>query len=624
MKLSWVKSLVLCCSVASVACSGGEVLANRIEREVRNFSEKPFPKIFLPDGWKDLIGKNRKTEQGRLLENYIFFHAPEMLRKEPVKRKVIGFRMLDVAREVLFRINTLSFAYLLSGERNYAEKALEEMRNIAQYDDWNIQHFLDPSEITLGMAIGYDLLYDVMTPQDRELIEKAIVEKALNPSFLPSGPSVNNFWIKSTNNWNQVCHASLMAGALVVSHREPGLAGRVIIRALENLPRSLQASYSPSGAYAEGPGYWVYGTEFTCIALALLQNSFRDTFGLDQTPGLATTAEYVSAMVTPRGEAFSYADSMKGRELSFASFFLADYFKHPEFFNFADRKLLAELSQKNSRLQKRANRLLPLALLYVSDQPFAAAAPLNYYSGDGSQVPVCSYRTGFDRDAVWLGIKAGPANAAHGHQDCGSFVLVADGEIWADDLGPEHYDKIESLGKQLWNLNQGSDRWKVFRLGPRSHNVLMIDEAEMKIPGKAVISSFSDRRTVVDLSELYEAEEVIRTFDWIPHKRQVVISDRLNGLRPGAKVRWQMATRANAVLDGKSALLSIGNKTLRMRIMTEQPLSWQVTPCDDLERNYDSPNRNMKMIEFTATAPESGTLAFQVDFAFPVKSAGRK
>ena len=122
----------------------------------------------------------------------------------------------------------------------------------------------------------------------------------------------------------------------------------------------------------------VYGTEFTCVALAVLQNSFHDVFQLDRIPGLSTTAEYVLAMVTPRGEAFSYSDSMKGRGLSFASFFLADYFKRPEFLNFADRKLLAEFSKKNSSLLKRANRLLPLALLYVSDRPFSADAPLSY------------------------------------------------------------------------------------------------------------------------------------------------------------------------------------------------------------------------------------------------------
>lgn len=607
----------------AMVCGGGE-LAEKVESKLKDFQERPFPKIFLPEGWRNRLAENRKTEQGKLLERYILFHAPALLERAPVVRKVIGFRMLDVAREVLFRINTLSFAWLLSGERSYAEKALQEMRNIARYDDWNIQHFLDPAEITLGVAIGYDLLYDVMTPQDRELMEKAIVEKALKPSFLPSGRGVNNFWIKSTNNWNQVCHASLMAGALVVSRREPELALRVISRALENLPRSLRASYSPSGAYAEGPGYWVYGTEFTCVALAVLQNSFHDVFQLDRIPGLSTTAEYVLAMVTPRGEAFPYSDSMKGRGLSFASFFLADYFKRPEFLNFADRKLLAEFSKKNSSLLKRANRLLPLALLYVSDRPFSADAPLSYYSGGGARVPVCSYRTGFDRDAVWLGIKAGPADAAHGHQDCGSFVLVGDGVVWADDLGPEHYNKIESLGMQLWNLKQGSDRWKVFRLGPRSHNVLMIDEAEMRIPGKSVFSSFSERRAVVDLSPLYEAKKVTRTFDWMPEKRRVMISDQLTGLRPGAKVRWQMATRAEIAVDGKNANLSIGSRKLQMRLSTDQPISWQVTPCDDLKQEYDSPNRNVKMLEFTATAPESGALAFQVEFAFPEKSAGRK
>ena len=120
MRFPLVKTLAVSCSVAAAMVCGGDT-AEKVESKLKEFQERPFPKIFLPEGWKNRLAENRATAQGRLLENYIFFHAAEMLKKEPVRRRVIGFRMLDVAREVLFRINTLSFAWLLSGEQSYAE-----------------------------------------------------------------------------------------------------------------------------------------------------------------------------------------------------------------------------------------------------------------------------------------------------------------------------------------------------------------------------------------------------------------------------------------------------------------------------------------------------------------------
>lgn len=90
-------------------------------------------------------------------------------------------------------------------------------------------------------------------------------------------------------------------GALAVADREPELARRTIERAVENLPRSMKASYFPNGAYPEGPMYWGYGTEFTTVLLALLDGAFGEDFGLSAQPGFDKTGDFILATTGPTG-----------------------------------------------------------------------------------------------------------------------------------------------------------------------------------------------------------------------------------------------------------------------------------------------------------------------------------
>ena len=108
----------------------------------------------------------------------------------------------------------------------------------AEFSDWNPSHFLDVGEMTLALAIGYDWLYDQLTEKERETIAEAIIEKGLKPSFRGK-----QFWISGTNNWNQVCHTGMAAGALAVYREEPDLAEQVIERADNNLPKAMKSGY---------------------------------------------------------------------------------------------------------------------------------------------------------------------------------------------------------------------------------------------------------------------------------------------------------------------------------------------------------------------------------------------
>ena len=69
----------------------------------------------------------------------------------------------------------MAMAYRLSGDERFADGAITEMLGAAKLENWDPHMFLSVAQITTALAIGYDWLYDVMTPQDRETIRSAIV-----------------------------------------------------------------------------------------------------------------------------------------------------------------------------------------------------------------------------------------------------------------------------------------------------------------------------------------------------------------------------------------------------------------------------------------------------------------
>ena len=80
------------------------------------------------------------------------------------------------------RILPLGFVCLGSGNKKYAERAWQEMEAYTQFQHWNpTTQFLDIAYITKGFAIGFDWIYDFLSTKQREVLVRAVAEKALNP-----------------------------------------------------------------------------------------------------------------------------------------------------------------------------------------------------------------------------------------------------------------------------------------------------------------------------------------------------------------------------------------------------------------------------------------------------------
>jgi hypothetical protein len=553
-----------------------------------------------------------------LLARTVIRQADLLLDAPPITRTLQGRRLLGQSRRCLQRLISLSLAWQLTGDVKYVQRGKQEMLAVAAFSDWNPSHFLDVAEMTLAMAIGYDWMFDGLDAASRDVIRDAILNKAVKLPFETSYKS----WVKATNNWGQVCHCGLTAGALAILEDEPEWAAKTVHQAVKNVPRSMEA-YAPHGSYPEGPGYWSYGTSFNVLLIAMLEQALETDFGLSNMAGFDQTGGYMTLMTGPSGEAFNYADGGAGRSSEPTLHWFAARYRRPDWLLGDDARLRAEIKRSNQSNDESGNmRLSPLALLWMDDAhnaPHASEVALPLHWQSGSRTPIAVHRSSWaDPRATFVGLKAGSPSGPHGQMDVGSFVLDADGVRWAMDLGAESYHGIESRGMNLWSSVQDSDRWTIFRQSNAGHNTLVIDGQLQTAKGYAPIIDFSDKpdfpHTVADLSDVYQgqAEQVQRGVALLP-SREALIQDEMTGLKPGSRVRWGMITRGEAANPSQAVLdLQQQRKRLKLTILEPPGAVWSILDTEKPPHEWDSPNPGTRMAAIEVEAPPSGELRLVV------------
>ncbi len=289
------------------------------------------PRLLVLDAQLAAVKERIKTnsEAGALYQQ--LEAGAEKIRPQPPLAYTIGgaeHTLLDVSRKVEGRVGLLAGLYRLNGDRRLAARAREEMLAAAKFPAWYPKHFLDTAEMTAALGIGYDWLYDYLSPEERRLIREAIVTKDLAPGL--AGLSAGGKLQRLHNNWVQVCNGGLTIGALAVADEEKTKAAEVITLSREPMTSIMQL-FAPEGGFEEGPTYWNYATSYNVLYLAALESALGTDFGLSQARGFAETGNYRMQTIGPAGKDANFADA--GEEISGAPqmFWLAEKFKHPEY-----------------------------------------------------------------------------------------------------------------------------------------------------------------------------------------------------------------------------------------------------------------------------------------------------
>ena len=529
---------------------------------------------------------------------------------------VSNLRLLPVSRAALKRILFTAYAYRMTGKEEYLRKAEEDLNTVCDFPDWNHQkHFLDVGEMCLAVAIGYDWLYNELSLETRAKCHAKIVEYAFNPSL-------NANFHNQNSNWNQVCNAGLVAGALALYEKNKSASAQIIERAMQSNSRAMAAIYSPDGNYPEGYGYWGYGTEFQVFMIAALEKIFGHDGGLSEIPGFSKTAEYMLFMAGLDNQVFNYSDSASPEYPKLGMWWFADKYNNPSLLANEMRVLDAGKYINNNE----DIRLLPIIMPWVNNIDNLNNLELpskKIWSGDG-EIPVVMVHTNWKRDDDdrYLGIKAGKANFSHGHMDAGSFVYDALGYRWAADLGLQSYTAVENAlreqGGRLGDLSQNSLRWTVFRLKNQNHNTITINDTPHLVDGVAtvtrVIETGNELGAELDLSAVV-ADQVAsakRTIKLVDEKDLFVIDEIQNYNYNEAVVKWTLVTRGAVSLDQSSNMITLtrGNKKMYVKVSVSDAITptlktWPNNPTN----SYESVNTGVTITGFEATiAPGESAL----------------
>lgn len=525
----------------------------------------------------------------------------------PVRREMIGRRLLGTSRTALRRVLGFATMYRLTGDARWSKRAEQEMLALAAFSDWNPSHFLDVAEAATAMAIGYDWLYQELTPEGRDAIRDALITHALRP-----GDDDSLWWRNRSpaNNWLQVCEAGLTLAALAVSEHEPELAARAVARARRNAP-DIFPNYGPDGAYVEGPMYWGYGTVYHLLLVEALRTAEGSAGELATNRAFLQSGMAFNTLTAPSGNFLNFGDCTPRREFPPELFWFARETNRPGLVAGEAGRLAATTEAFRRKVATGApprfpSRFLPLALLWMPDNEQAAgeiAAPAAWSTGGES--PLAVFRAGDGREALCVAIKGGSPRASHGHMDVGSFIMELGGVRWAVDCGMPDYAHVEAHGLNLF----GEDRWRVFVVGPDSHSIPLIDDALPVETAAASLSAFdaAARSAAIDLTPLYAGQvDRLRRELLVESSDSVVVRDTLAGAKPGAVYRFSWMTLAKVDVTPTGAVLTQDGRTLRLTVTADAP--FRVVDEDaSVSRNpWDQPPAGLRRVSilFTAEKPE--------------------
>lgn len=582
-------------------------------------SLKTHPRLFADDAKVASIKLQTDSITQRLL--FLLKSSAESYISAPPIDYPNSVSNMGTSRNVQGRLLALALAYRLFEDQRYLMKAKNELLRLADVSNWGTGHFLDVGEASLAAGIGYDWLYNDLTPTERNAVMHAIKTKALTPGL--QAKDISNSWVNGNFNWNPVCHGGLIVGALAIAEEEPELAKAILQRAVKNIPTAGEA-YGPDGSFAEGPSYWSYGTSFYVIAVEALRTALGNSYGLEKITGFLKTADYKVQMVGPTGEDYNYSDYHIERQNEPVMAWFARELKRPDLMQ-EERENITWLAQAGRErgtvakgIKTSLSRHLPFEVLWwhpsLLQLKGSKSAPLQWTAGGLMSISVM--RSAWkDSLATFVAVKGGTPDNSHGHMDAGSFILEADGVRWALDLGTESYNKMREAKLDLWNYSQTSNRWTTFRAGPEGHNILRFNGERQLISGNGQVKQLTTKGGAMaaeaDLTSLYmnKATSVSRQII-LKADRSVTILDSWTAKDSAVTVSFQWLTKAVVSKTADGLLLQQDGKSLQLKIESPTPVSIEVQDVSKSVAVQDSDNPGLSRIVLTmkTAAGKKGSL----------------
>jgi len=250
----------------------------------------------------------------------------------PVARDLSAFNpLLGHARIHQRRVFTVLTAWWITRDERFRDHALACLRELLEWPNWNSSAALaghtDPPDffdLTYGenaftLAVGFDLLWPELSPQDQKAFAARAWERVLRAFLAQTDRSMRPlYWFGSAwSNQNSVnCGgAALLALALEGALPRSGTE-KVIRRAEESLAAVARGLEQMDGGWPEGVGYWNYGMRYYFYHALSWETAGRGPHPALAHPAIRATLRFPVAF-SPWGVAAGFGDVNGWRPLPF-------------------------------------------------------------------------------------------------------------------------------------------------------------------------------------------------------------------------------------------------------------------------------------------------------------------
>lgn len=307
------------------------------------------------------------------------------------------------------RLVHFSFAYLVTGDDLYFQKAKEIAMHLSHWANWTDRSYgsakccLDTGHCMYAVGMFYDWCFDRLSDAERAQVRNAII----NNGILPSLEDVDRY--PSDTNGYAVITAGMGLAALAIRPEEPR-ADEWLQACIDKTRVSLDHGGKDGGMF-EGPMYGTYLIDSFALLLDGL-NSAQVQHDLFQHPYLKTMDRYCIGLLAPdTNQIPCFSDGSPGTAVP---------------------KLQSILAQQGSSdaawYLQRIDAVKPETIydfIRFDESKLHPAQPPWNPSVALLDIGYASLRDGFNANAATLFFKSGPYanNIGHNHFDHNSFVI---------------------------------------------------------------------------------------------------------------------------------------------------------------------------------------------------------
>lgn len=543
----------------------GKILA-----DFQSKTKSQHPRVMLSaSDFDNLRAQYNLRQDYKAIADGMIYEADKKLTEDVVTYTFDdSFRMLTTAEELLKRFRLWGYAYQMTGDSKYPQRAYKEFEAVAKFPDFNTSHIIDTGQFCTAFAIGYDWMYEAFTEQQHELIEEFVMKKALRPlasglyGGITSRSAGTRGWssFKCSTNYNAIINSGIITAATAFMELDPQWCARTISDSL----KSSEYAYMllpPGGGWVEGYPYWNYCMEAMINQMSTCDSAFGSTYGIENAQGIRETLNYAMAVNGSSG-INNYHDAGTGvvsnKAYTYGSFtYLAKKFNN----------VTASVMRRRAIDNNQTSRSILDAMYYDFDisgtEDLSAADTVQKIDG----IEMFSVRKTYDKNenGLYFSTHFGPTSCYHSQNDTGTFVLDLMGERWADDLGADDY---------LLQNEQGYKQSELYRYRTEGHNTLTINNGTEHNQTEGLFydidkyaSNAYSAYMSADLTGLYKDTSAMKMGYYVGDNFTSVTMRTEFTPDKDSEIFWFMHTRADIEIQEEAAYLTKNNKRVKLEFI---------------------------------------------------------